>query len=55
VLRPADVASARVEASEATTADPQALFLDRLDELAPRQGEIRTMLIELQRPPTSSQ
>jgi hypothetical protein len=37
------------------TADTQALFLDRVDELAATQGEIRAMLIELQRPPTSSQ
>jgi hypothetical protein len=29
-------------------------LLDRLDELAAKQDEIRTMLIELQRPPTSS-
>jgi voltage-gated potassium channel len=52
---PADVASPELEPSDATTADTQALFLDRLDELAARQGEIRAMLIELQRPPTSSQ
>ncbi|HEX3198753.1 MAG TPA: ion channel [Propionibacteriaceae bacterium] len=52
---PADVASAKAEPSDATTADTQALFLDRLDELAASQGEIRAMLIELQRPPTSSQ
>jgi hypothetical protein len=52
---PADVASRKVEPSNATTADTQALFLDRLDELAASQGEIRAMLIELQRPPTSSQ
>ena len=52
---PADVASPKLEPSDARTADTQALFLDRLDELAARQGEIRAMLIELQRPPTSSQ
>jgi hypothetical protein len=52
---PADAASRKVEPSNATTADTQALFLDRLDELAASQGEIRAMLIELQRPPTSSQ
>jgi len=27
-------------------------LLDRLDELAAKQDEIRAMLIELQRPPT---
>jgi hypothetical protein len=32
----------------------QALLLDRLDELAAKQDEIRAMLIELQRPPTSN-
>jgi voltage-gated potassium channel len=52
---PADVAAAKVEPSDATTADPQALLLDRFDELAAGQGEIRAILIELQRPPTSSQ
>jgi hypothetical protein len=29
-------------------------LLDRLDELAAQQDEIRAMLTELQRPPTSS-
>jgi hypothetical protein len=29
-------------------------LLDRLDELAAKQDEIRAMLIELQRPPTNS-
>ena len=53
--QPADVAGAKVEPSDATSADMQALFLDRLDELAASQGEIRAMLIELQRPPTRSQ
>ena len=38
----------------ATTADMQAPLLDRLDEFAAKQDEIRAMLIELQRPPTSS-
>jgi hypothetical protein len=52
---PSDVASAKVEPSDATDADTQALLLDRLDELAARQGEIRAMLVELQRPPTSTQ
>ena len=52
---PADVASAKVEPAATTSADTQALFLDRLDELVATQGEIRAMLIELQRPPTSSQ
>ena len=38
----------------AATADSQALLLGRLDELAAKQDEIRTMLIELQQPPISS-
>jgi hypothetical protein len=42
------------EPGAATTADTQAALLDRLDELAAKQDEIRAMLIELQRPPTSS-
>jgi hypothetical protein len=42
------------EPAAATTAGTQALLLDRLDELAAKQDEIRAMLIELQRPPTSS-
>jgi hypothetical protein len=32
----------------------QAPLLDRLDEFAAKQDEIRAMLIELQRPATSS-
>jgi voltage-gated potassium channel len=51
---PADVMSAEVETGAATIADSQALLLDRLDELAAKQDEIRAMLIELQQPPTSS-
>ena len=51
---PADVMSAEVETGAATTADSQALLLDRLDELAAKQDEIRAMLVELQHPPTSS-
>jgi len=51
---PADVAPVGVEPATATTADSQAPLLDRLDELAAKQDEIRAMLIELQRPPTSS-
>ena len=43
-----------VEPAAATTTHTQALLLDRLDELAAKQDEIRAMLIELQRPPTSS-
>ena len=46
--------SADVETAAATTADSQALLLDRLDELAAKQDEIRAMLVELQHPPTSS-
>jgi voltage-gated potassium channel len=50
----ADVASMDTEPAAATTADTQAALLDRLDELAAKQDEIRAMLIELQRPPTGS-
>ena len=50
---PDDVMSADFETAAATTADSQALLLDRLDQLAAKQDEIRAMLIELQ-PPTSS-
>jgi voltage-gated potassium channel len=50
----AGVASVDVEPAAATTADTQAVLLDRLDELAAKQDEIRAMLIELQRPPTNS-
>lgn len=52
--QPADVATADAEPAAATTADTQAALLHRLDELAAKQDEIRAMLIELQRPPTSS-
>jgi voltage-gated potassium channel len=52
--QPADVAPADAEPAGATTADAQAALLHRLDELAAKQDEIRAMLIELQRPPTSS-
>ena len=38
---PANVASLDVEPAAATTADSQALLLDRLDELAAKQDEIR--------------
>jgi voltage-gated potassium channel len=51
---PADVSQVEVEPAAATTADSQAPLLDRLDDLAAKQDEIRAMLIELQRPPTSS-
>jgi voltage-gated potassium channel len=51
---PADVAPVAVEPAAATTADSPAALLDRLDELAAKQDEIRAMLIQLQRPPTSS-
>ena len=49
----ADAASVGVEPTAAGTADTQALLLDRLDELAAKQDEIRAMLIELQPPPTT--
>jgi hypothetical protein len=42
-----------VEPTAAMTAGTQALLLDRLDELAAKQDEIRAMLIEFQRPPTT--
>jgi hypothetical protein len=51
---PADVTPVDVEPAAATTADSQAPLLDRLDELAAQEDEIRAMLTELQRPPTSS-
>ena len=51
---PADVAPVDFESPAAMTADLQAPLLDRLDELAARQDEIRAMLSELQRPPTST-
>jgi voltage-gated potassium channel len=51
---PADVAPVAVDPAATTTADSQAALLDRLDELAAKQDEIRAMLIDLQRPPTSS-
>ena len=51
---PADVAPVDFEPPAAMTADLQAPLLDRLDELAARQDEIRAMLSELQRPPTST-
>jgi len=52
--QPADVASVDTEPAAATTADTQAVLLDRIDELAAKQNDIRAMLIELQRPPTNS-
>ncbi len=54
VTETADVALVDTEPAAGTTADTQAALLDRLDELATKQDEIRAMLIELQRPPTSS-
>ena len=51
---PADVAPVDVDPPAAMTADLQAPLLDRLDELAAKQDEIRAMLSELQRPPTSA-
>jgi len=50
----AGVASVDVQPAAATTADTQAPLLDRLDELAAKQDEIRAMLIQLQRAPTNS-
>jgi voltage-gated potassium channel len=54
VTKPADAAWANVGPAAATTADMPAPLLDRLDEFAAKQDEIRAMLIELQRPPTRS-
>ena len=54
VTESADVASADTEPAAATTGDTQTALLDRLDELAAKQDEIRAILIELQRPPTSN-
>jgi hypothetical protein len=51
---PDDVMSVDVEPAAAVTVDPQAPLLDRLDQLAAKQDEIRAMLIELQRPQNSS-
>ena len=51
---PDEVVSADVETAATTTADSQAQLLDRLNELAAKQDEIRAMLVELQHPPTSS-
>jgi voltage-gated potassium channel len=48
---PADDASADVTAvAGAATTDPQAALLERLDELAAQQDEIRALLVALQRP-----
>jgi hypothetical protein len=46
--------SVDVEPAAATIADSQAPLLDRLDDLAAKQDEIRAILIELRRPPSSS-
>jgi voltage-gated potassium channel len=51
---PDDVMSVDAEPAAAVIADSQAPLLDRLDQLAAKQDEIRAMLIELQRPPNSS-
>jgi voltage-gated potassium channel len=48
----ADDASVDVTTAAGTTADPQGALLERLDELAAQQDEIRTLLIALQRPTT---
>ena len=47
----ADAASVGVEPTAAGSADTQALLLNRLEELAANQDEIRAMLTELQPPP----
>jgi hypothetical protein len=43
-----------LEPAAVTVADAQAGLLDRLDELAAKQDEIRAILLELQHPPASS-
>jgi hypothetical protein len=53
VPEPADDAPVGVEAAAGPTADSHATLLDRLDELAAQQDEIRALLIALQRPTTS--
>jgi voltage-gated potassium channel len=50
---PADTAAAASEPPATTASDSQALLLDRVDELAAKQDEIRAILIELRRRPTS--
>ena len=52
--QPADAASVDVEPAAVTAADAQAGLLDRLDDLAAKQDEIRAMLLNLLQPPTSS-
>ena len=53
VTRHSDPDTNSADVASATTADAQALLLHHLDELAAKQDEIRAMLIELQRPPTT--
>ena len=53
VPEPADDAPVGVEAAAGPTADSHATLLDRLDELAAQQDEIRALLIALQRPTAS--
>jgi voltage-gated potassium channel len=51
--QPTDAASVDPESRAVTATDAQAGLLDRLDELAAKQDEIRAMLLQLQQPPTS--
>jgi voltage-gated potassium channel len=53
VTEPADGASVGAEVAAGTTADSQATLLNRLDDLATQQDELRALLIALQRPTTS--
>ncbi len=53
-IQPADVASVEVEPAAVTVADAQAGLLERLDKMAAKQDEIRAILLELQKPPTST-
>jgi hypothetical protein len=52
--QPADAASVNIQPAAVTVADAQAALLDRIDELAAKQDEIRAMLLEQQQPPTIS-
>jgi voltage-gated potassium channel len=53
-IQPANVASVDVEPAAVTDADDLSQLLNRLDEMAAKQDEIRAILLELQKPPTSS-
>jgi voltage-gated potassium channel len=50
----ADAASVGIEPATVTATDAPAGLLDRLDEMAAKQDDIRAMLLEMHKPPTSS-